>query len=149
MTKFASLLIGALLLLGLAGPAQAAEYALVVNAANPASDDAETRQIIKRLYLKEASSWPDGAEAQPFAREAGTPEQTAFYTQVLGMDETAVDEHWLRVKQVKGETPPRSIGSSRIIYRLVGKYAGSFAVVSADEIADAPAEVKVLFTFTD
>lgn len=148
MKKIAAILTGSLLFLA-AGSAWAAEYALVVNAANPAADDANVRQLIRRMYLKDATAWPSGAEAQPFAREEGTQEQAAFYSKVLGMDVNAVNEHWLRVKQTKGETPPRSVGSARILYRLIAKYEGSFAVVPAAELAEAPAEVKVLFTFTD
>lgn len=149
MLRIATVMIALLTVPAAMDNAQAAEYALVVNAANATVDGEDARQIVKRLYLKQASSWPGGAEAQPFAREPGTPEQTAFYSQVLGMDENAVNEHWLRVKQTEGETPPRSIGSARILFRLVGKYDGSFAVVTANEVADAPPEVKVLFTFSE
>lgn len=144
-------LFAALLALGVGTQhAMAAEYAVIVNAANPASGDSpDTRNLLKRIYLKEMTAWVNGVETQPLAREAGSPAQAAFHAQILGMSDTAVNEHWLRLKQVKGETPPREVGAARILFRLVGKYEGSFSVVTAEEAQELPPEVKVLFTFTD
>ncbi|RME68389.1 MAG: hypothetical protein D6782_01195 [Alphaproteobacteria bacterium] len=144
-------MMAAVLALPLGGAsALAGDYAVIVNAKNPVSDGgAETRNLIKRIYLKEITAWVNGVETQPLAREAGSAVQTAFHAKVLEMSESAVNEHWLRLKQTKGETPPREVGSSLILFRLVGKYEGSFAAVTAEEAAAAPPEVKVLFTFSD
>lgn len=147
---FSSGLIAAFGLFAICGAAMAAEYAVVVNAANPVLEKGEdARDTVRRVYLKELSAWPGGAESQPFAREAGSPVQTAFVKAVLGMDETAINDHWTRVKQTKGETPPREVGSVNILFRLVGKFEGGLSVVTAEEAASAPAEVKVLFRFSD
>lgn len=142
--------LAVLALSGFAGDGHAADYAVIVNAANPIlSEGSAAKDTVKRLYLKDLSSWPGGADAQPFAREAGSAAQTAFVAKVLGMNETAINDHWTRVKQTKGETPPREVGSDRILFRLVGKFEGGLAFVTAEEAAAAPAEVKVLFTFSD
>lgn len=130
--------------------AMAAEYAVIVNAANPASGDTpDTRNLLKRIYLKEMTTWANGAETQPLAREAGSPTQAAFHAKILGMSDAAVNEYWLRLKQTKGETPPREVGAARILFRLIEKYEGSFSVVTTEEAQELPPEVKILFTFTD
>ncbi|GER07521.1 hypothetical protein GCM10007972_20970 [Iodidimonas muriae] len=128
----------------------AADYVVLVNKANPTelSGDAAV-DTIRQLYLKELSNWPNGLHADPFAREGGSPAQTAFINNILKMSPTAVTDHWTRVKQTKGETPPREVGSERILFRLIGKFEGGFAIVSAEEAASAPDTVKVLLTFSD
>ncbi len=130
--------------------ASAADYAVIINASNPiAGDNADTRAMIKRSYMKEMSAWVNGSETQPLARESGSAVQQAFHKSVLEMSDAAVNDHWLRLKQIKGETPPREVGSARILFRLVGKYEGAFSFVTAEEALEIPPEVKVLFTFSD
>ena len=150
MRKLKNLFAAALAAALTSTPAWATDYVVIVNAANPvAGDNADTRSMIKRSYLKEMSAWGNGSEAQPLAREAGSAVQQAFHKSVLEMSDAAVDDHWLRLKQIKGETPPREVGSARILFRLVGKYEGAFSFVTTEEAAEIPPEVKVLFTFSD
>lgn len=130
-------------------PAVAADYAVIVNANNPdAGKGAAMKEVVKRLFLKEQTSWPGGPPAKPLARPASSPAQQAFVAEVLGMDQAALDQHWLHLKQTKGETPPRAVGSALILTRLVGKYPGAFSVVTAEEAARLPDGVAVLFRFS-
>ncbi len=128
--------------------AWAQTYAVVVNAENQFSGDEDTKRTqVKRLYLKEQTSWPGGIESIPFGREAGSPEQTAFEKAVLIMSSSEIEGHWLKLKQIRGETPPRGIGSARILARQIGKNTGGFGVVLATE-AGGIANAKVLFEFS-
>ncbi len=146
----AALLLAGVMLAAGGSPAAAAEYAVIVNAANPDAGKGEAlREVVKRLFLKEQTTWPSGTPAQPLARPADSPAQKAFVAKVLGMDQATLDQHWLRLKQTKGETPPREVGSALILTRLVSKYEGAFSVVSAEEAAALPEGVAVLFRFTD
>ena len=129
----AALLLAGVMLAAGGSPAAAAEYAVIVNAANPDAGKGEAL----------------GTPAQPLARPADSPAQKAFVAKVLGMDQATLDQHWLRLKQTKGETPPREVGSALILTRLVSKYEGAFSVVSAEEAAALPEGVAVLFRFTD
>lgn len=132
----------------MAGPSFAGDYLVIVNANNGASGSEDVlKQITKRQYLKQQSAWPDGEASMAFARKADSPIQAAFMANVLGMNETELHTHWLRLKQTTGETPPRSIGSARIIIRQVSKKKGAFGAVSKAEAGELPAEVKVLFEF--
>ncbi|MBL4596459.1 MAG: hypothetical protein JKX99_07765 [Robiginitomaculum sp.] len=131
-----------------ATPAIAETYAVVINAENTFSgDETAMKEQIKRLYLKEQSSWPGGVEAVPFGREADSAEQSAFVKSVLNMSGSEVVGHWLKLKQVRGETPPRGVGSARILARQIGKQPGAFGIVLASE-AGAIANSKVLFEFS-
>ncbi|PHS25804.1 MAG: hypothetical protein COA84_07125 [Robiginitomaculum sp.] len=131
-----------------AGGAWAQTYAVVVNVENQFSGDEDTKRTqIKRLYLKEQTAWPGGVGAIPFGREAGSPEQAAFEKAVLAMSSGEIEGHWLKLKQIRGETPPRGIGSARILARQIGKNTGGFGVVLASEAAGI-ANAKVLFEFS-
>lgn len=128
--------------------AVAQDYAIVVNAANDysASED-EMRTTVRRLYLKEQSEWPNGITAEPFAREADDPAHQAFLSNILGMSAADAENHWLRVKQTRGETPPRTVGSGRIIMRLIGRQDGAFGIVSAEDAEGAGSDVRILMRF--
>lgn len=133
-----------------AGAAEAADYAVIVNSGNPVLAEGEAaRETVKRIYLKDLGQWPDGSPAEPLARIEGSDAQKAFVAKVLGMTDTAVGEHWARLKQTKGETPPREVNSALVLFRTVGREKGGLAVLTADELLDAPAEVSVLFRFSD
>ncbi len=138
----------AAVMLVLAPAALAETYAVVVNAQNPFSgDDEAKREIVKHLYLKEQSSWPGGIKAAPFGRADGSPPQLAFEKAVLGMSPGDIESHWLKLKQMSGETPPRGIGSVRILGRQIGKNPGAFGVVTASEAGSIEGG-KILFEFS-
>lgn len=140
---------GAVLTLIIGQGALAADYALIVNAANPIEgSEAELKSQITRLFLKQQNDWPDGTSAVPLDRKADSAEHTAFLKGVLEMSETELDTHWLRLKQISGETPPREVGSDRILIRTVGKAEGAFGMVANDP-AGFPPEIRVLFTVSD
>ncbi len=147
-SKFALATVTAAVLTMMSTPALAENFAIVVNAENGFSGDQGTLQTqIKRLYLKEQSAWPGGIESIPFGREEASPEQMAFEQFILGMSSAEIQGHWLKLKQIRGETPPRGIGSARILARQIGKNPGAFGVVLSSEAA-AIAGGKVLFEFS-
>lgn len=133
---------------GISAQAQAADYAVVVNAANAYSaDEADMKNVVKRIYLKQQTNWPNGTEGEPFAREDSSAEQTAFNAAVLGMDAAAHSDYWIKLKQTEGSVAPRSVGASSILMRQIARKPGGFGVVAASEpLVDG---VKVLFKFSN
>ena len=132
---------------GLATPASAETFALIVNADKDYTDErAQMIAQIRRLYLKEQRDWPGGADAIAFARPENTPEDSAFRRVILELKDAELEAYWLRLKQTQGETPPRAIGSSRIVLRQVSRRQGAFSIVTLDDLGAAPG-VKVLFKF--
>ncbi len=149
--SFISLALAGLVCLvvgGMATAAQAQTFAVVVNAENSFTGDDQTKRTqIKRLYLKEQTAWPGGVESIPFGREAGSVEQMAFEKSVLAMSSAEIEGHWLKLKQIRGETPPRGIGSVRILARQVSKKPGAFGVMLVSEAATIEG-ARILFEFT-
>ncbi len=128
-------------------PAFAEGFAIVVNAANSIADGGNVDSELKNLYLKKKTSWSSGPSAVPLGRSAGSPEQAAFLSTVLGMSQSDLDSHWASEKSKTGATGPREIGSAGILLRQVSRKEGAFGVVSAAEAASLPDGVKVLKKF--
>jgi len=125
---------------------QEGTYAVVVHKDNPfkgSTDEAKT--LVKQLYLKTQTAWPDGSASEPFGRKEGSDEEVAFFKNVLGMSDAELTRHWIKMKNSKGETPPRALGSSRLALKYAARNKGGFTVVKASEAEDEG--VRVLFTF--
>lgn len=124
-----------------------ATWALVVNAKNrtTATGDA-ARAVVKKLFLRELTQWPDGVDARPYAREDRSAEQAAFVAHVLGMNDAELARHWLRLKNMNGTTPPKEVDSDRLVLKYVARTDGAFGIVRIDA-AKGVADVRVLFEF--
>jgi hypothetical protein len=133
---------------GWISPALAQDYVVIVNASNSYKDSVDKmKEDIKRIFLKKQGDWPTGVKAVPLVPESSDTAYTSFLNSVVGMDVAAVDAYWNKRKLADGETPPRSIGSSSILFRQVGRKKGAFGIVRKDDAASAPDTVKVLFEF--
>ncbi|MEQ8387926.1 MAG: hypothetical protein RLP16_06510 [Alphaproteobacteria bacterium] len=139
--------VTAVFLTAAGGTAQAEDFILVVNSANPIAAGGDTKTVIKRLYLKQMSEWPHGEKSIVFDREPDSAAYQGFIASVLGMSQAELDDHWLRLKQTTGDTPPRSVGSARILVRQIEKNAGALSYMPASEAEDLGEGVKILLKF--
>lgn len=143
------------LLVGLIGTtitpeAISAEFFVVVNSSNGTSGSQDDiRREIKRVFLKQQSSWQGNIDAFPLDRNTTSAAHLAFIKNVLQMNEQELGNHWLSMKQQQGKTRPRVVGSTRILLRLVGKKEGGMGVVAVKDYAATSANVRALFKFTD
>ena len=138
-----------LLTIGVVFTAQAAlaeEYAVIVNAENTYSAPKdEAYQTVRRIFLKKTDDWPGGIEGKPFARGENAA-QSAFNKVVLGMNDVAYSDYWIKMKQAEGTVAPRAVGSSAILVRQVARKPGGLSVVPASQRLSN--DVRVLFTFS-
>jgi hypothetical protein len=133
--------------LSVVAPAQAAAetFLVVINAGNRISgSDAELREVVRQLYLKEESRWPNDLPSLPIARPAKNPATSAFTEAVLGVSPEDLETHWAEA----GAKPPGAIGPVRDLLRQISRNKGAFSVVAAAEAEKLPAKVRVLFEFT-
>lgn len=126
----------------------AASYAVVGNAKNMVPES-NVRYQIKRLYLKQQKRWSNGLTATVFDRGSETSEDQAFRDSALNMSLDELSDHWVSVKQRTGETPPRTISSTRTLFKLISRYEGSFGVVSERYLDTLPEGLRVLLIFND
>lgn len=118
------------------------QFAVIVNAEN-AGDEQE----IKNLFLKRKTSWNNGEIAVPLAREGTSAEQVAFNAMVLGFSASELAGHWQTEKQKTGETPPKAVGSERILFRQIQRKKGAFGIVPTSSVSSPPNGIKVLYIF--
>ncbi|MBX3463909.1 MAG: hypothetical protein KF830_12125 [Planctomycetes bacterium] len=124
-----------------------AQHAVVVHVDNKTKEVGDAaKSLVKKLFLKDLSEWPDGSEAKAYARDGKSDVQAAFRQQVLGMTEAELARHWLRVKSINGTTPPKEVETDRMVLKHVARNPNAFGVVTL-EAAKAAEGVRVLFEF--
>ena len=122
-------------------------YAVVIHADNKlAAVGDEAKTLIKRLFLKDLTRWPDGSEARVYARSGDSAPQQSFRRQLLAMSEAELARHWLKQKSTNGSTPPKEVESDRLVLKYVAKYPNALGVVELASLKDVTG-VKVLFEF--
>lgn len=135
---------------GVAEPALAENYLLIINANNAFSGDpGAMKTVVKRLYLRQITDWPNSEKGNPFGRPSDSAAHRAFAKGVLGMTEAQLQAHWSRLKQTTGETPPREVEKSRVLLRQIARKKGAFSVIAKSEARKLPARVRVLFRFSE
>lgn len=123
----------------------AGNFVVVGQAANPYSGSPDaTRQLVARLFLKQLTAWPNGAAAKVYAAPSGSAEMSAFRDKVLTMNEGALASHWLTLKQKTGETPPREVGSSNIMGKLIAQSPGALGIMKKSDFDAGTSGLKVL-----
>jgi ABC-type phosphate transport system substrate-binding protein len=124
-----------------------ARYAVIVHVDNKLTESGDAaRAVVKKLFLKDLSQWPDGAEAKAYAREAKSEAQSAFRQQVLDMSEAELARHWLKLKSMNGTTPPKEVDSDRLVLKYVSKNQSAFGIVDIATAKGAEG-VRTLFEF--
>ena len=127
-----ALSIAPLLLCGSAAAAE--DFLVVVNRENDAvTRESDVPALLRRIYLKEVTAWPGGEPAIFFGRPADSAEEQAFRMKILQMSDDALEEHWTRLKQIRGETPPRAISSTRILIRQLDAKSNAVGVISRSD----------------
>ena len=136
-------------LLAFAPPCLAGDsFAVIVNRDNPLSGTSEKlTSLVARLFLKQQRDWPNQVPSRVYDREADSPEHQQFVEYILKMSEGRLSSHWVKMKQVSGETPPRVIRSKNILFRFLVKHKGGIGIVKSKEAKSLPPSLKVLFRF--
>lgn len=121
-----------------AGPADA--LAVVVNRAN-AVDGLSLREL-RRIFMLETQSWPNGRKITVVLREKGQPERAEAIRMICGISETEYDRHVL-FQTFRGLVGwgPRSILSANAMLRFIFNAPGAIGYVPSDQVDTS---VKVL-----
>ena len=98
MTKASVVVLSALV--GLDVPASpraetAADYRVVVNAANPVTT--LTRDDVARIFLKKTTTWPNGQAVDPVDQPTSSASRRAFSKSLLDRDPGEIANYWNRL----------------------------------------------------
>lgn len=123
-----------LLCLAVAAPAYADDLVLVVDEDSPVTDLSSVQ--VRRLFLGETITGPDGTRLIPFNHVANTPTRVTFDRAVLKMGPSAAARYWLD-RKIRGQgVPPRQLASASLINSVVTNLDGSICYLPVDAVGD-------------
>jgi len=114
--------------------------AIIVHRANPI--DALGSAELRRIFMLESQTWPQGRRITVVLREKGQAERDDAIRAICGLSEADYERHVL-LQTFRGAVTrgPRSIQSASLMLRFVFNTPGAIGYVRADEVDDS---VKVL-----
>jgi ABC-type phosphate transport system substrate-binding protein len=123
------ILFALLVLLASVAPAQAQEFRVVVNEANPVKS--LTQAELARIFLKKTTEWPAGGRitAVDLGRSASTRE--SFSKAIHGRGVSAIESHWQQQIFAGKDVPPPEKPSDADVLAFVKDNAGGIGYVSA------------------
>ncbi len=132
-----------LLLLSVLAPAlaSAADLVVVVNPANHVTS--LSRQQVQRLFLKQATVWPDGEGVKPVDLPKASPLRAAFATEFLGRSLATLDQFWTHSIYSGRAVPPTERRSERDVVEYVRENPGAIGYVSPGASLDGVKKVAV------
>jgi phosphate transport system substrate-binding protein len=121
-------------------PAAAEGMAIIVNRANPVDD--VTFSELRRIFMFDMQTWPNGRKITVVVREKGQPERAEAIRLICGISEEQYDRHVL-FQTFRGAIGqgPREILTASAMLRFVFNAPGAIGYVSAGE---ADSSIKVL-----
>ncbi len=127
-------------------------YFVIVNEKNTTDLNIDEKSILlRRLYLKEQTWWPKGGKSLFFARNENSMEEQVFRKIILLISDRQLDDHWIRMKQTRGVTPPRSVNSTRILLRQIKSRPDAVGVISKSDylkfVKDDP-QIRIFTTIS-
>jgi len=141
-------LLSSILLASTLVQVMAADYVVIVNQKNSVSGDSSAlKNQVKQLFLKEKKKWSNSIACKPLSAKNTSDSYKVFVANVLSMDDASLAQHWLRAKQKTGDTPPRSVSSTRSIIKLVARNEGAFGFIPKADSQSLNSDVKILFEF--
>ena len=102
-------------------------------------------QSIRKLFLGERKSFPNGHHATPINHIVGSPDRKEFFASVLSMPESSHKRHWKRKIAVGGGNSPTELASHEAVLKSIASTPGSISYIDASKVN---ASVKVLMTVT-
>lgn len=118
----------------------AEKLVVIVNKKNSVSNLSQAQ--VRRIFLRETKSWPNGSRAKVLVPNDRNPIKGKFLSGILEMSEEGYVEYWLKEKQLAGQSEPAGVPSDRLSMRLVNRSAKAVSVVSSASLASASASEK-------
>lgn len=88
---------------------------------------------LRNLYMG-LSQRVQGHKVIPLNQATGVPGRQAFDRRVLGMSPDAAGRYWIG-RRIRGEgRPPRSVGSERLVARVVARLPGAIGYVAVSQV---------------
>ena len=129
-------------LAAVASPARAQAFKVIVNAS--VSDAPTDHDELAKLFLKQATRWPDGSAVVPVDQSPESAVRHHFTKSVLGREVASIKAYWQQ--QIFGgrSAPPSEKGSDAEVASFVANTPGAIGYVAAG--TPLPSGAKVLIS---
>lgn len=125
--------------------ARAEDLAVIVNAKNPVGNLSPTE--IRKYFLKEKQTWPNGEKIRSVDRNGNSAERRAFLEKVLKLSEDEMEHYWISLRYQKGVAVPPRLNTDQEVVEYVAAYEGAIGFVNSKSIgAGQKSEIKVIGT---
>lgn len=108
-------------------PADASDFVVIVNAANPASFLPEKE--VSQMFLKRLTKWADGVRVMPVDLGEGSPTRESFSQAVHQKGTAAVKAYWQKMIFSGREVPPAEKGAAAEVVAFVKANRGAIGYV--------------------
>lgn len=120
-------------------PAEAADFAVIVNRSNSNSVD---KAMIKKVYMGEMTSWPDGGAIAAVDLSEDSTVRESFSGSVLGKSVSNIKALWAqKVFSGKG-VPPRTLESDDEVKKFVSGNKNAIGYIKSSNVDDSVKVVK-------
>ena len=118
-----------------------ADIAVIVNSAN--GNAALENDVIAKIFLGKAKSFPDGSKAVALDQDEGSATRDAFYQTIANKDAGQIKSYWSRLIFAGKGTPPKAVGADADVINLVASNPNMVGYVDAAAVSG---DVKVVAT---
>ena len=109
--------------------AQAQDFQVVVNAANPVSE--MSKDQVSKVFLKKARKFPGGGKAVVVDQDSGSNVRESFSKAVHGRSASAIESHWQQQIFAGKDVPPEKKSSDDDVLEFVRSNPGAIGYVAA------------------
>ena len=131
--------LAAAILALVAKPVQAQAFKVIAH--EGVAESELPKDVVAKLFLKQAPKFPSGTAAKPVDLVKTSPVRAEFSTAVLGRPVTAVETYWQQQIFAGKDVPPPATASDDEVIAFVRSTPGAIGYVSAGA---ATAGVKVI-----
>ena len=119
--------------LALPGHAAAApELVVIVSAKSPVS--MLRAEQVADIFLGQIGNFPGGAEAVALDQRLGSAQRDAFYSKVVSKSPPLVKAYWTKMIFTGRGQPPREVGGSAAVRRMVADNPGLIGYIDKDAL---------------
>jgi ABC-type phosphate transport system substrate-binding protein len=129
LSHLAAVITGALVL-SVAPRAEAQNYQVIVNAANPASE--LKKDEVTKVFLKTTAKWSTGVVAAPCGNGGAKDVSDAFAKTVLGKSASALESYWQQQIFAGKDVPPPEKKSDAEVIAFVQTTPGAIGYIAAN-----------------
>lgn len=96
---------------------------------------------LKRLYMGDSMTTPDGKKLLPLNRGTKTGERVGFDKSVLGMSPEEAARYWID-RRIRGRSgAPKAVDPANVVQKVVSRLPGAISYVRRSEVSD---EVRII-----